>query len=336
MKTHDEVVALFRDKYAYLKAVCQDQIEPFNASAIHQNPDGGWQLNLDQPGTDYKAAITLRPNDEVPHETHGAIGARWFKEGGAFDKNFIPGWLGYPVKDEEKMGDAPLSLPSLPYCNTQLWNSQSVDGSRAYSQFEFGRIDWREGITWDRAVENLNYAAFRARLLEYESMKEHWYWPRVCFGSNEPAPPQSLIYLRDVEHLTGANLRTFFCSYRDAHHEGYYYDDFAISPSLSVTLNEEGKRHVPKDIENAVEAILNIRGIHVVGKCSWSCDLQYSYGPDWLFSAEVEEFDQFTISVWRDKTDIHATINARSKPGPFGRSKTIDKKFTLRNCFWSP
>lgn len=57
--------------------------------------------------------------------------------------------------------------------------------------------------------------------------------------------------------------------------------------------------------------------------------------PDWLFRAEVEEFDQFTISIWRDKTDIHARINARSKPGFFGRSKTIDKKFTIRNCFSS-
>ncbi len=251
MKTRDEVIALFRDKYAYLKKLCHNQIGPFNASEIYQNPDGGWQLDLEQPSTDYQAAITLRPDDEVPYETHGVIGARWFQEGGAFDKKGIPGWLGYPVKDEEKMGDAPLCLPSLPYCKTQLWNSQSIDGSRTCSQFEFGRIDWSEGITWDRAVENLNYDAFRACLLEYESVKDALYWSQVGFSNYDPIPPQSLIYLRDVEPLTGANLKTFFYNYRNACHKADDCD-FAISPSLLVTLNEEGRRHVPKDIENAV------------------------------------------------------------------------------------
>lgn len=88
---------------------------------------------------------------------------------------------------------------------------------------------------------------------------------------------------------------------------------------------------MPKDIENAVETILNIHGIHVIGVCSWSCDLYY--GLEWLFRAEVKEFDQLNISIRRDGTNIHTTINARSKPGFFHRIKTIDKEFTIRNCF---
>lgn len=243
MKSRDEVVALFRDKYAYLQMVCQQQIGPFNESAIYQNPDGGWQLNLEQPGTAYRAAITLRPNDEAPHETHGVIGARWFQEGGAFDVNGIPGRLGYPVSDEEKVGVVSLRLPSSlgrePI--TQLWKSQDIEVSRVCSKFEFGRIEWREGITWDRAAENLNYDVFRAELSIYESSSNHWYWSGPLFDSNCPEPPQPLGYLMNVEPLTGGDLQTFFQNYANAHHVDYdYYSSdhygFAIPPSLSVTF----------------------------------------------------------------------------------------------------
>ena len=138
-----------------------------------------------------------------------------------------------------------LQLPSLAYetgGTTQLWKTQSIEVSRTCSQFEFGRIEWCEGITWDHAAENLNYDAFRACLLEYESSKDNLYWSGPLFDTNCPAPPRSLIYLYDVEPLTGADIRNFFENYADAHHcDGSYHFAFAISPSLSVTLTEKRK-----------------------------------------------------------------------------------------------
>jgi hypothetical protein len=97
MKTRDEVIALFRDKYEYLKTV-YPSVGPFEESRLYQNPDGGWQMNLEN-----WAAITLRPGDDKPHEIHGAICARWYKDGGAFDEDGIPGWLGYPTSDEVQL-----------------------------------------------------------------------------------------------------------------------------------------------------------------------------------------------------------------------------------------
>lgn len=328
MKTREEVILLFRDKYAYLQAVCQQQLEPFNESAIYQNPDGGWQLNLEQPGTDYKAAITLRPNDEVPHETHGVIGARWFREGGAFDVNGIPGWLGYPIADENT-ATISVDLPSLrgPHDTvreTRIWNSPSISVSSACSQFEFGRIEFREGITWDRATQYLNYNSLRGYLSDYDGD----YYIGDIFGTPIPRPHISLC---DDKPVTGADLLTLFLNAN----VGTCHSIFVILPSLSVIINEEGKRHVPKDIENAAETILSMEGIHVVGARSWSCDLyqHLHVGINWVFHAEVEEFDRFSIFIGREGTDIHATINAHSKPSLFGGYKTIEKKFAIPNSF---
>ena len=80
MKSREEVIALFRDKYAYLKTV-YPSVGPFEESRLYQNPDGGWQMDLEN-----WAAITLRTGDDKPHEIHGAICARWYKDGGAFDE----------------------------------------------------------------------------------------------------------------------------------------------------------------------------------------------------------------------------------------------------------
>ena len=286
MKTRDEVIALFRDKYEYLKTVCQQQIGPFDESAIFQNPDGGWQLNLEQP-FDYKAAITLRPNDEEPHETHGVIGARWFQEGGVFGENGIPGWLGYPVNDEKNRKvfvDLPLpnqfSWPP-PVSPLFIWNSPNIEVSSASSQFDFGRIEFREGVTWERA--------------------------------NEKA-------------VKASNLQAFFAMPLDA--------VFIIPPNMSVTLNEAGKRHAPKDIENAIDTLLGIQGIHVVGSRSWSCFYRnLPVGVKWLFRAEVRDVDDFSICVWREGTDIHATVNAHSKSRIWGKNDMDGKQFVFPNRF---
>jgi GTPase SAR1 family protein len=97
VKTREEVIPLFREKYAYLKSVFP-QVGPFNESQLYQNPDGGWQIN---PGPWPRAVITLRPGDDKPHETHGGICERWCQEGGAYNETKERGRLGYPVSDEE-------------------------------------------------------------------------------------------------------------------------------------------------------------------------------------------------------------------------------------------
>lgn len=116
MKTRDEVIALFQNKYEYLKAV-YPSVGPFDEAGIYQNPDGGWQLNLSP-----SAAITLRPCDDEPHETHGGICERWRSLGGAFNVQ-MPGRLGYPVSDED-------SYPLLGSANDRI------------SRFQNGYITW--------------------------------------------------------------------------------------------------------------------------------------------------------------------------------------------------
>lgn len=87
-----------------------------------------------------------------------------------------------------------------------------------------------------------NDDAFRSCLLEYESSKDDWYWTGPLFDNYCPPPPQSLIYLYDVKPLTGTNIWNFFQNYANARHWDVSYDlNFAISPSLSVTLNEKEK-----------------------------------------------------------------------------------------------
>lgn len=41
MKTREEIVRLFRNRYAYLKTV-HSFVGAFDESAICNNPDGGW------------------------------------------------------------------------------------------------------------------------------------------------------------------------------------------------------------------------------------------------------------------------------------------------------
>ncbi len=358
MKSRDEVVALFRDKYAYLQMVCQQQIGPFNESAIYQNPDGGWQLNLEQPGTAYRAAITLRPNDEAPHETHGVIGARWFQEGGAFDVNGIPGWLGYPVKDEERR-EVSVCLPNYGYLPIEripgllaggwavpqqdyisIWKSSSKSVHHAFSQFEFGEIGIRDGLTWERATEELNYNTLPGLMSIVEEFPSPPYIEHLPpFGGGVPIPcltwhswPSADIIdkLRMAVkegHVHGSDLAVLFGQPSDA--------AFIVLPEVSVTLNDSGRRHVPKDIKFAVETFLEMHGCHVVGGHSWSCDFYHHLfeGLRWSFLAEVEGFNHFSILVWREGTDIHAKIDSAPSSSFFGRSKTIPKEFTIRNCF---
>lgn len=114
MKNRNDVIVLFRDKYAHLKAV-YPSVGPFDENRLYQNPDGGWQMNLENC-----AAITLRPNDDDPHETHGQICARWYEEGGAFNENGVSGKLGYPISDETSIEEKEIEYLSS-------WNSEYLD-----------------------------------------------------------------------------------------------------------------------------------------------------------------------------------------------------------------
>ena len=86
----------FNDKVAWVKSSQFPSVGNPDQTGIYQNPDGGWQCNYAN-----WCAITIRPGEVVPHETHGAICARWYQEGGAFNESGKPGKLGYPISDEE-------------------------------------------------------------------------------------------------------------------------------------------------------------------------------------------------------------------------------------------
>ena len=128
MKTREEVVALFLNKYAYLKTV-YPSVEAFNEFAVKQNPDGGWQLNLSP-----FAAITLRSCDEEPHETHGAICDRWRIEGESAGK------MGYPISDEQNQN---VTMPNPSISSSQNGCPSEISVPGAFSDFEFGRIEWQ-------------------------------------------------------------------------------------------------------------------------------------------------------------------------------------------------
>ena len=235
----------------------------------------------------------------------------------------------------------PWDVPQHDYVS--IWRSFSKSVSRASSQFEFGEIEIRGGLTWERATEELNYSTLPGLLSiveEFSSPPAISLLPPYCgcipcLSSGRPWPSSDILdrLKKAVKegHMKGPDLAALFGNPSDA--------VFAVPPEVSVTLNESGKRHVPKDIESSVETILSMHGFHVVGGRSWSCDLYHQLyeGVRWTFCAEVENFNHFSILAWREGTDIHAKIYAlpKRKPGFFGGSKTINKELTIRNCFWN-
>ncbi len=314
MKTRDEVIVLFRDKYEHLKAV-YPSVGPFEENRLYQNPDGGWQMNLESC-----AAITLRPNDEEPYETHGAICAQWYKEGGAFNETGIPGWLGYPISDEGRK-----SFSVCPPCPMfmRIWKPPFSSVSGASSQFEFGTIEWHEELTWERANEHHAYDNAELILLE-QGLND-----ASDFGASEEWFDQQHQLYDAAQKRLQKGIKP------DPRALCMSVDDFAVPPAIRTELNERGKQHVPKDIDNALETLLSILDIHVIGSRSWSCDLHHSppVGLEWKFHAKVKEYEEFSIVIERDGTDIHATMNARGKSSFLGGAKVIEKQFTIPNRF---
>lgn len=119
-----DIATKFQAKYDWLKQERFPTVEGAIEPGIYKTPDGGWQCNYDG-AWGYGCAITLRPGDAEPHETHGEICKRWYREGGAYDETGKRGWLGYPVSDEEVYdGDG--------------------DANDRISHFENGDIIWTE------------------------------------------------------------------------------------------------------------------------------------------------------------------------------------------------
>jgi hypothetical protein len=145
MKSREEVLTLFRAKYDYLKSV-YPEVGSFEEIRLYQNPDGGWQMNLENC-----AAITLRPGDEEPHETHGPICAQWYQQGRAFDDAGIPGWLGYPISDVRD--EMQIESPPVVLCVPDSPNPLRIRVHGAVSEFEYGSVCWSCGLTWERVYE---------------------------------------------------------------------------------------------------------------------------------------------------------------------------------------
>lgn len=143
MKTREEVLALFRAKYIYLKSV-YPEVGPFDENGIYQNPDGGWQINLA-----HGAVMMLRSNDGEPNEIHGTIYERWCKEGGAFNEAGKSGKLGYPVSDVKSWER--FVQPPCPLFYPFEWNPPStIPVRQARSFFEHGIIEYDEGLSWEK------------------------------------------------------------------------------------------------------------------------------------------------------------------------------------------
>ena len=90
-----DIIAKIQAKYDWMKQrgyYVGDPVEP----GIYRTLDGGWQCNYNGP-----CAIVIRPGETEPHEIHGAIGQRWYREWGAFDISGKRGSLGHPISDEE-------------------------------------------------------------------------------------------------------------------------------------------------------------------------------------------------------------------------------------------
>ncbi len=94
-KIPSEIIAKFQAKYDSLKQQGYWVGEPIEPG-IYRTLDGGWQCNYGG-----WCAIVMRPGETEPHEVHGAIGQRWYKEWGAFDISGKLGSLGHPISDEE-------------------------------------------------------------------------------------------------------------------------------------------------------------------------------------------------------------------------------------------
>lgn len=113
------VLGKFQQTYDWLKKHQYPDVG--KPGILYRNPDGGWQCNCEN-----WAAITLRPGAAEPFEVHGAICARWYEEGGAFNEHGKPGKLGYPISDERPYSSMGRDSDRISYFERGdiVWNSE--------------------------------------------------------------------------------------------------------------------------------------------------------------------------------------------------------------------
>ena len=282
MKNREEVLTLFRTKYDYLKSIYPEvgSFDEAASSNFYQNPDGGWQMNLDNC-----AAITLRPGDDEAHETHGAICKRWYEEGGAFNEDGTPGWCGYPTKDV-----IPRDQGVFPPCPAFLrqWNPSPIFVSGAISEFDYGTIIWHEGLPWERANENHSYDNVESAL---------------AFQEADDLYPDRMDEVDAALERLGSAI--------EAEKSGLMPDpkalcchptDLAVDSGTVAGLNERGRNHVPQDIDMAIKCILIRRNFRpdtteTTASLSWNCK-----GPVWISHMTAKDNGSLDIKLWHDSS----------------------------------
>ncbi|MBR4250887.1 MAG: hypothetical protein IKQ15_01125 [Kiritimatiellae bacterium] len=282
MKTKEEVLALFRDKYAYLKSV-YPEVGPFDESKLHQKPGGGWQIDLEN-----WAAITIRPDADEPHETHGAICERWYQEGGAFNNDGIPGWLGYPIADTRNT-DFHVRPPCPHFL--RYWEPSQFHVPGLLAEFEYGRIQWHDGLSWERANEHH----------DYDRVEETLYFQGAddaYFDGRMEDMDQALDFMGGAMRAREAGRVP------DPRGLCMSQSNYAVSPQTWVELNEVAQLRVPKDIDSAIKGIMDVRHFHPVKiKTAWTCALSYesnSLGPVWTFRLADKHNAVLSIRIWHD------------------------------------
>ena len=279
-KTREEVVELFRNKYVCLQTV-YPSVGAFNEYDIHCNPDGGWQLNL-LPC----AAITLRPGDDNAHIIYDAVCERWYQEGGAFDKN-ISGWLGYPAEDQTVMdvGVCPPQPLNYDYeLYNESWTPKPIQVKGYVAAFDFGNILWHSGLPWERANETNAYVL---RVVPNHALAGDKESEALWDELNE--------VLKKSEVMHPSNPKELCCPSGEDRL-------FAVPPQTTVELNEAGKKHVPPDIDTAIEKICRLHGF-LPDKTDVSCALAntedyYAMRKTFSHSCFWERLDRQVSLVW--------------------------------------
>ena len=318
MKTKEEVLALFRAKYDHLKSV-YPEVGSFDEAAstnFYQNPDGGWQLNLPPC-----AAITLRPGDDEAHEIHGELCARWYQEGGAFERD-MPGWLGYPVEDQEATDFEVRPPPPLDFdFNNESWVPGPIKVNGTVAAFDFGIISWHSGLPWERANETNAYV-FRAKVnpalagdKELEALADEI---NAAFKNKEavrPTDPKALCC------PPGKDL------------------PFAVPPQSVAELNEAGTTYVPPDIDAAIQSIIPTIKLCQLSEMTSVCSLVEGKGAVWSFLGATWKYGCIIICLWREKNNIRAVFDAKKTflwrllSVPMPKEESLHEEFTIPNNF---
>lgn len=314
MKTKEEVVSLFKTKYDYLKSI-YPEVGPFIESAIYQNPDGGWEVDLGN------AAITLRPGDDDPHETHGAIFASWRHADGAFN-GMNRGWLGYPIADEKQKDQ--YVKPPCPHF-LRYWEPSGICVPGAISEFEYGNIGWHEELPWNRANEMHDYdhVGSRLRMQAIDDFDN--------FGGDDydwlDRTLDEVKSLEEHEKQGEVDPKTFFPPQSGP----------AVPSGTWFQLNQRGQKYVPGDIDKAVYGIITRHDFHPVPtKTEKNCFLTNQDGlrPAWNFRMTARTDDQFEVTLWHDSShDVCGSYQYTPRPPKSLKDRIFSRGMSVGSIF---